>query len=80
MPRGFELARNIRICNDREFGHESNCSASRGLPSDAEQLSRVTEFSIRTEQPLEIIFYCTLVLQQLHLGLDLCYLINFALT
>ena len=33
-----------------------NCSVSRGLPSDAEQLSRVTEFSIHSEQPLWIIF------------------------
>ena len=35
----------IRILNGCEFSHEGNCSASRGLPSDAEQLSRVTEFS-----------------------------------
>ena len=33
-----------------------NCLASQGLSSDAEQLSRVTEFSIRTEQPLLILF------------------------
>ena len=33
-----------------------NYSASQGLPSDAEQFSRVTEFSIRTEQPLLILF------------------------
>ena len=32
------------------------CSASQGLPSDAEQLSRVTEFSIPTEQPWWILF------------------------
>ena len=32
-----------------KFGHKGNYSASPGLPSDAEQLSRVTEFSFRTE-------------------------------
>ena len=35
-----------------DWGYEGNCSASQGLSSDAEQSSRVTEFSIRTEQPL----------------------------
>ena len=39
-----------------KFRHEGNCSASRGLPSDTEQLFRVMEFSIRTEQPLLILF------------------------
>ena len=33
-----------------------NCSASRALQSDAEQLSWVTEFSICTKQPLWILF------------------------
>ena len=53
---------NIRIFNGREVRIENsvtkvtNCLASPGLPSDAEQLSRVTEFSIRTEQPLQILF------------------------
>ena len=42
---------------DWKFHHEGNCSASRSLPSDAEKLSRVTEFSIRTEQPLWISFF-----------------------
>ena len=37
---------------DWKFSYESSCSASRGSPSDAEHLSRVTEFSMRTEQPL----------------------------
>ena len=41
---------------DWKFRHEGKCSASRGLPSDAEQLSRVMEFSFRTEQPLSILF------------------------
>ena len=51
---------NIRIFNGREVRIENsvtkvtNCLASPGLPSDAEQLSRVKEFSIRTEQPLSI--------------------------
>ena len=38
------------------FRHEGNCSASRGLASDAEQLSRMTEFSVCPEQPLWIFF------------------------
>ena len=42
--------------------HEGNCSASRGLPSDAEQSSGVTEFSISTEQPLLILFLAYLIL------------------
>ena len=50
------------------FRHEGNCSASRGLPSDAEQLSRVTEFSICTEQPLWILF--------LYSSFDNCILIS----
>ena len=33
------------LCADWKSCHDGNCSASRGLPSDAEQLSRVTEFS-----------------------------------
>ena len=38
---------------DRKFRHEGMFGIwSRDLPSDAEQLSRVTEFSIRTKQPL----------------------------
>ena len=41
---------------DWKFLREGNCSALRGLPSDAEQLSRVTEFSIRTQQLLQILF------------------------
>ena len=36
---------------DRKICHEGHCSASRGLPSDAEQWSRVTDFSIRTIHP-----------------------------
>ena len=38
---------------DWKFHHESNRSASQGLPSDVERLSRSTEFSVRTEQPLQ---------------------------
>ena len=38
------------------FRRGGNCSASRGLLSDAEQLFRVTEFSIRTEQSLWVVF------------------------
>ena len=41
---------------DRNFLHKGKCSTSRGLPSVAEQLSRMTEFSISTEQPLWILF------------------------
>ena len=37
---------NIRISNGREVRIENSVTASRGLPSDAEQLYRVTEFSI----------------------------------
>ena len=46
---------------DWKFRHEGNCSASWGWPSDAEQLSRVAEFSIRTKQLLWILFlaYCS---------------------
>ena len=55
---------------DWNFRQEGNCSVSRGLPSDAEQLSLVTEFSIRTEQPLYILF-----LQRLYLSLNMRYLI-----
>ena len=41
---------------DGKFCHEVNCSASRGLPSDAEQLSWVTGLSICTKQPLWVLF------------------------
>ena len=46
---------------DWKFSHEGNCSTSQSLPSDAEQLSRVMEFSICTSQPLWILFltYCS---------------------
>ena len=40
----------IRIFNDCEVWIENS------VTSDAEQLSRVTEFSVRTEQPLLILF------------------------
>ena len=33
---------------DRKICHEGHWSESRGLPSDAEQWSRVTDFSIHT--------------------------------
>ena len=36
---------------DRKICHEGHWSASRGLPSDAEQWSRVTDFSIHTIHP-----------------------------
>ena len=53
------LLKTIRIINGREVRIENSVSrvtsASQGLPSDAEQLSRVTKFSIRTEQPLQIL-------------------------
>ena len=49
---------NIRIFNGCEMQIENSVTRvtvrprnSRGLPSDAEQLSWVTEFSLRTEQP-----------------------------
>ena len=58
--------------------HEGNCSATRGLPSDAERISRMTEFSVRTEQPLQI-FPCILFFRRLHLGLNICCFINFTL-
>ena len=41
---------------DWKFRPKGNCSASRGLPNDAEQLSLVTEFSVCTSQPLWILF------------------------
>ena len=47
---------NIRIFNGCEFRHKGNCLASQGLPSDDEQLSPATKFSICTEQPL-----CTVI-------------------
>ena len=34
-----------------------NCSASQGLPSDAEQLSLVTEFSVCARQPLKVLIF-----------------------
>ena len=34
---------------------QDNCSASLGKPRDAEQLTVVTEFSIRMSQPLKIL-------------------------
>ena len=36
---------------DRKICHEGHWSASRGLPSDAEQWSQVTDFSIHTKHP-----------------------------
>ena len=51
--------------------------ASRGLPSDDEQLSRVSEFPICTEQPLWILF--PTYLRKLHLSLDVRYVSNFTL-
>ena len=36
---------------DWKFHHEGTCSASRGLPSDAKQLSRVTKFHSAPKQP-----------------------------
>ena len=36
---------------DRKICHEGHWTASRGLPRDAEQWSRVTEFSIHTVHP-----------------------------
>ena len=36
---------------DRKICHEGHWSASRGLPSDAEEWSRVTDFSIHTIHP-----------------------------
>ena len=44
--------RNIGIFNGCEVQSEGNFSTSRGLPSDAELLPRVTAFSICTEQLL----------------------------
>ena len=41
---------------DWNFRHDGNFSASRGLPSDAEQLTLVTEFSIFTSLPIWILF------------------------
>ena len=42
---------------DWKFRHEGNCLASQGLARDTEQLSRVTEFSICTEQSLYSRFF-----------------------
>ena len=53
-------SKNIRIFNDEvriENSVTRACLASQGLPSDAEYLSQVTEFSIPTEQPLQILFF-----------------------
>ena len=63
---------------DWKFRHESNCSASQRLPSDAEQLSRVAEFLIRTEQQLQnlvffFFFFCIFFFRQLHLGLNIVW-------
>ena len=41
---------------DWKFHREGDCLASWSLLSDAEQLSKVTEFSIRTKQSLWILF------------------------
>ena len=41
---------------DWKYHHNCNCSASRGLSSDAKQLAQMMEFSICTEQQLWIIF------------------------
>ena len=62
-----------------KFRHEGNCSALRDLPSDAEQLSRVTEFSNRTEQPLYILFLAYSSFDNLYSSLNMRYSINFML-
>ena len=41
---------------DRKICHEGHWSASRGLPSDAEKWSRVTDFSIHTIHPWKRFF------------------------
>ena len=41
------------------FYHKGICLASRGLPSDAEQLSRVTEFSIHSNNHYGLFFLHT---------------------
>ena len=42
---------------DRKICHEGHWSASRGLPSDAEQWFRVTDFFIHTIRPLWYFFF-----------------------
>ena len=57
---------------DWKFCHEGNCLISWGLPSDPKQFQlRVTEFSIRTNQPTIMdSFSCIHFLWQLHLSLN----------
>ena len=63
-----------------KFRHEGTCLASQGSPSDAQQLSRGTEFSIRTEQPLWILLLAYPgFLRQMHLSFYLHYFISFTL-
>ena len=59
----------IKYCLNQTSATRVTVLASWGLPRDAEQFSRVTEFSIRTEQPL----------QQLHLSFNMCYFISVTL-
>ena len=59
--QGSTTMENIRIFNDCDLQIETsvmrgNCSAPQGLLSNAKQLSWMTEFSIRTEQPLKVLF------------------------
>ena len=41
--------------------------------------SRVTEFSVRTEQPLWILCLIYINFEKLHLSLELCYFVNLML-
>ena len=47
---------------DRKICHEGHWSASRGLPSEAERWSRVTDFSIHTIHPWKIRFLAYLLI------------------
>ena len=59
-------------CNWK-FRHESNCSASLNKPRYAKQLSRVTEFSVCTKQPLWIRFLAFSFTVVFELGYALLY-------
>ena len=59
---------------DLKFHHKNNCAASQGLPAGAEQLSpcrRVTEFSVRSKQPLQILFLAYSSLDNQHFDLNM---------
>ena len=52
---------------DRKICHEGHWSASRGLPRDADQWSRMTGFSIHTRHPWQILFLAYLLIYHIWL-------------